>query len=306
MQYDDRTAKVAKYFPIVVGGKAMEPVSIQVALLDACFNRCIGCGHPSRIQRKMSAADWITFISQRKNTESVCYSGGDPMAHPEFNSIMQWHVDSGVKFGMTITGYVPPAIDMQLMAKAAWVRVSLDAVDPEVYAKVRGKTPVHKVLRCIDDMLAVGVNVELGVTLHPDNEAEFANVKSYAEHMGILQVHSRYAYPESNPLWPDADLEQRGVLPFKACSAALYQLYIDSDGTVYPCCVTAGDTRDAPLADGLGNIFLDPWEQVWQQVVAYSRLPVALLPDVCRTCCVQRLSEINNICDKLTMSPSFF
>jgi len=306
MQYDRRTAKIARYWPIVANGALGQPISIQVALTDSCFNRCIGCGHPLRVQRKMTAAQWLTFITGLDRVESVCYSGGDPMAFREFNAVMHWHLDAKVAYGMTITGYVPPYIDMDLMRQAAWVRVSLDAVTPEVYEKVRGATPVYKVLESIDAMLAAGVNVSLGVTLHPDNEDEYANVQAYATAKGITDVEARYAYPNSNPRWPDATLEQRGVLPFNNCHAALYQLYIDSDGSVYPCCITAGDTRDGPTAYSLGNIFTQPWPEIWQTVCEYSKLDIRLLPDVCRTCCVQRLSEINHVCGTMPQGQSFF
>lgn len=306
MMYDNRTAKIARYWPIVANGRNNDPISIQVALTDSCFNRCIGCGHPSRQQKSMTADQWLNFLAQRTGVESVCYSGGDPMAFRDFNKVMQHHVDRRLAFGATITGYVPPYINVHLLAQAAWVRVSLDAVTPEVYEKVRGHTPVFKVLDGIDRMMAAGVKVGLGITLHPDNEDELPNVLRYAADKGITDIDTRYAYPNSNPRWPDATLEQRAVQPFTNCHAALYQLYIDSDGSVYPCCITAGDTRAGPTAHALGNIFTDSWDEVWSAVVAYTRLDIAELPEICRTCCVKRLSEINHVCGKLSLTPSFF
>ena len=174
---NERVAKIARYWPMVEGGKANMPISFQVALTDSCFNRCIGCGHPSREQKKINVHSWLGFLdSLPHKPESICYSGGDPMAYPDFNEVMRWHIDNGVLFGCTITGYVPPTISMVLLSHAEWVRVSLDAIDPEVYAVVRGKTPLHKVLTCIDIMLLWEVNVELGITLHPANEGQLLKI----------------------------------------------------------------------------------------------------------------------------------
>jgi len=308
MEYDRRTAKVARYWPIVEDGKAGVPISLQVALCDACFNRCAGCGHPLRPQRQMEVIDWLKFLNSlpHERLESVCYSGGDPMAYQKFNAVMMYHVTRQLPFGMTITGYVPPHMDMGLMSAARWVRVSLDAVTPEVYAKVRGKTPVAKVLQSIERMQAHNVNVALGITISPDNEEELPNVLAWAKEKGITDIDARYAYPQSNPRWPDYDHEARGMKSFKHCHATLYQMYIDSDGSAYPCCITAGDTRDMPQTLALGNIFSEPWDAIWPRVVEYSKRDIENLPAICRTCCVQRLSEINHICDSLPLGKSFF
>lgn len=304
----ERVAKIARYAHEVEGGWREVPISFQVALTDSCFNRCIGCGHPSRVQACMEEGAWVNFLKRLPVLpESVCYSGGDPMAYPFFNDIMRWHIYYGIKFGCTITGYVPKSINMELLAKAFWIRVSLDAIDSDVYAKVRGKTPLTKVMKSIDDMLKAGVNVELGVTLHPANEDQLPRIKAWAKYKGIKNVDVRYAYPQSNPLWKDVDLETRAVMPFNTCKAALHQLYIDSDGSVYPCCITAGDTRSAAQSNTLGNIYTGTWSVIWDKVIKYSDITKEHLPEVCRTCCIKRLSEINHVHDYLlTTTPSFF
>lgn len=306
MSYDRRTAKIARYYERVVDGKLGEPVSLQVALTDSCFNRCAGCGHPSRPQRRMETTAWLEFLGRLRNIESVCYSGGDPFAFSGINAVMSYHQQRELPFGMTVTGYVPPLINMKLLAAAKWVRVSLDAVTPEVYEKVRGKTPVAKVIQGIDRMLHAGVYVCLGITLSPDNETDYPLVLEFAKSRGITDIDARYAYPQSNPRWPDLDLEKRGVQKFNRCHAVLYQLYIDSDGSAFPCCITAGDTRDSPQSAALGNIFSDKWEAIWERVVEYSRIEIEKLPAICRTCCVQRLSEINQTCDQIPTGKSFF
>ena len=304
MKYDRRTAKIARYIPIVAASTA--PISIQVALTDACFNRCIGCGHPQRQQKTMRAEEWLGFLSSLSGVESVCYSGGDPMAYRQFNVVMSWHIEHSLPFGATITGYVPPYIDTMLLSRAAWVRVSLDAVDEALYERVRGKTPLFKVFDGIDKMLAAGVHVGLGITLHPENEAHYPEVLRWAEGRGITDIDARYAYPASNPAWPDASLDARGVMPFNRCAAALYQMYIDSDGSAYPCCVTAGDTRSAAQGAALGNVLTESWASVWAAARSYSQVTRDKLPEICRTSCVQRLSEINYIAEQAPAGQSFF
>lgn len=311
MQFDKKTAKVAKYYEKVKDGRHGVPISLQVALTDSCFNRCIMCDHPSREQHKMGVDQWLSklnFFADR-GLESICYSGGDPMAYSGINAVMHEHVKLGVEFGMTITGYVPRTVNMFLLAKAKWIRCSLDAVTPEVYEKVRGKTPVHKVLESIEDMLAANVNVALGITLHADNVADLPNVEKWASDRNITDIETHHIVPDSGErAMRVPEKWNRKIEPFQNCHAALYQLYIDAQGDVYPCCITAGDAQAQPQAYSLGNIWgATDWDlDIWPKVIAYSQLNYRDLPPICRTCCIQRLSQINSICGQLKSEKSFF
>lgn len=306
LAYNRRTAKIAAQYARVADGAKGAPISVQVALTDRCFNRCVMCDHPSRQPRTITPEDWLNFLRRVPAIESVCYSGGDPMAYHAFNDVMDYHIDKHIPFGATITGYVPKYIDIARLAKAAWIRVSLDAVTPSVYEVVRGHTPIEKVLRSIDAMLDAHVNVCLGITVHPQNESDLPYVLAYAKAKGITDIDVRPVYPDSSV--ESVDGLERYVQPFNRCHAALYQLYIDADGAVYPCCITAGDTRGVAQGYSLGNIS-DDWAVVWKAVTEYSRLSIDDLPEICRTCCVQRLSEINYVCDRIDEMPargSFF
>lgn len=309
MQFDRKTAKVARYFDRVQGGKFGIPISLQVALCDACFNRCIMCDHPLRDPKRMNAEHWVMALKRfaERGLEAVCYSGGDPMAYSDFNVVMQAHIALGVKFGMTITGYVPPTIDLILLKQAEWVRVSLDAVTPEVYEKVRGKIKVQKVLTSIEAMLAAGVPVALGITEHADNQADLPNVMAWAEAHGITDIETHHLQPFSAPRAVRVpDKWFRKIEPFQNCHAVFYQLYIDASGDVYPCCMTAGDALAAPQAYALGNLWKDHWDdKIWPEVVRYSQLSYSELPKVCADC-IQRLSQINSVCGQMECKKEFF
>ena len=222
------------------------------------------------------------------------------MAYTDFNKVMDEHIALNVKFGMTITGYAPPTIDLSKLAHADWVRVSLDAVTPEIYAKVRGAIPVQKVIKSVDAMIAAGVPVALGITLHGDNIADLPNVMAFAKERGITDIETHHIEPESGPRAIRVPEKwERKIEPFQRCHATLYQLYIDAQGDVYPCCITAGDAHAAPQAYAIGNLWVEQWESIWQKVIAYSELNIKDLPPICRECCIQRLSQINSICDQI-------
>jgi len=312
MKFDRKTAKVSRYFQRVMSPDHIGPISLQVALTDSCFNRCIMCDHPARKKmHRMEVTDWVRKLRLFKDAglESVCYSGGDPMAYTDFNDVMAAHIQLNIRFGMTITGYVPHYIDLNLLNRADWVRVSLDAVTPEVYEKVRGKTPVAKVKDGIERMVKAGVAVGLGITLHADNVADLPNVLAYADTLGIMDIETHHIVPDSGVRAVRVPEKwERKIEPFQNCHAVRYQLYIDAEGDVYPCCITAGDAQAVPQAQALGNLWVDSWDAIWEEVLKYSKLNYKELPEICRTCCIQRLSQINSIVDQLQAqdSKSFF
>lgn len=297
MNYDRRTAKIAMYHRRVANGDLGVPISLQVALTDACFNRCPMCSHPQRKpMHELALEDWISWLAhfKSKGVETICYSGGDPLAYHYINRVMDWHNSCwGIPFGMTIAGHVPAHIDLALLATARWVRVSLDAVTPSVYEQCRGGTPVSKVLDGIKRMKAAGVNVCLGITTHSGNINDLPNVLAFAADNGITDIDMRPVYPDSLP----EAAQPRDIKPFNHCSVVFYQLYISANGDVHPCCITAGDTRCCPMTRQLGNLYRDTWHHIWANAIKFSHLQLPALPEVCRTCCVQRLSEINHVCD---------
>ena len=63
----------------------------------------------------------------------------------------------------------------------------------------------------------------------------------------------------------------------------------------------------APQAAPIANLWRDNWDDViWPATVAYSKLSYNELPAICRSCCIQRLSQINFICGEIEGGKSFF
>ncbi len=74
-------------------------------------------------------------------------------------------------------------------------------------------------------------------------------------------------------------------LGVKGCSAALYNMCIEPDGSVLPC---------QSYYTSLGNILNDPWHSIWQHDLAVSLRERRNLPDECHTCAL--ISECGGGC----------
>jgi radical SAM protein with 4Fe4S-binding SPASM domain len=64
-------------------------------------------------------------------------------------------------------------------------------------------------------------------------------------------------------------------LGVKGCSAALYNMCIDPDGSVIPC---------QSYYQSLGNILADPWEKIWNHDLAVSLRERKGIPAACHDC----------------------
>lgn len=294
------------------------PISIQAAIEDKCFNRCVMCDHPLKPSHRVDSDTWCDFITKasKRGLESVCYTGGDIFAYRDINKIMECHSNIDTVFGILCSGYVPKNVDIDLLKKAEWVRISLDTVDPELYSVIRGKLPIEKVFDSIDYMLENDIEVGLSPTIHNDNCNDIENVIQYAMKKGMY-VDVKTAYPGTYPIdkidW-NKIYKYKDKLPlriysgnyhkFNKCAATLIQWFIDSKGDIYPCCVLGGDVTLESPGYPIGNINED-FEANWINATAFSLLDYKDRPEACNNC-QGRFTEINTIAEKIINSKVFF
>jgi len=303
--------KIARYLDSLKYGWRKIPPSLQIGITDHCFNKCIMCGHWQRPNKSVLAwHDLMPFLAQAKGKglESVCYSGGDPFTYYAINDVMEWHMNNDIKFGFITGGYVPSSIDMSLLKCAQWVRVSLDAIGCDAYANIRGGVLFSEVDNSIKSMIRYGVNVELGITI-----TDISDLRSIFEYAIDNNVKAVSAKPIRGPksigtmLNIDDDLLMAYRGKFDAagiehnlqsnydvhqiithCYACQYQWFIAANGSVYPCCLVAGDTEQGDNLPPLGTI----WDKgIWEKALEFSKAPLTLY---CKqSCMLQRLVDIN-------------
>jgi len=295
-------------------GTDADPVCIQAAITDICFNKCLNCNHHLRADKKIiSGKSWIEFLSSHKGIESVAYLGGDLMTHPDVNEIMEYHLDSGVSFGMVICGYIPPTVNMRLLSYAKWVRVSLDTVDSDTYKRCRGGVGLSKVLNSISKAKRNGVNTELCITVSRHNINNISEIFDYAISMGIgAEIHPMFGseflektvkvIDEYEPIFESNGLEFSffcySNLKFKRCVAPYYQVYIDTDGDIYPCCASSGDLHTSKSKMTMGNI--SDWNGFLRNRETHTMKYFA-----CKDCC-DNTTRINHVVESNPIKNNFF
>lgn len=307
-----KISKILQYSDRV--GTTMDPVCIQAAITDHCFNKCLNCDHHLRDEKKIITGwDWIKFLERHPGIESVAYLGGDIMTHPDLNKIMEYHVRSKTAFGIVSCGYIRPTVDLHLLANVRWYRVSLDTVDPIVYEKCRGGISLQKILGSIDIALSAGIKVGLEITVSKHNKDLIGEVFEYAFEKFIpVEVHpcfgeefdetttriiENYIYKfKANNL--EFSFFCYSNFQFTKCVAPYYQIYIDTDGDIYPCCASSGDLQVDKMKTIMGNI--SDWEGFLK-----NRSTHKMKYKACANCC-DNTTRINYVNENYDPVKNFF
>lgn len=330
--------KVAIYIDSIRQGWRHFWPSLQIGITDECFNNCPMCGHWKRKNKMtMDLESLITLLSKGKalGLDSVCYSGGDPMAvlGKYWHDVIRWHEREALPYGMVIAGYLN-GLDPELLTSAKWIRCSLDTVDKDLYKKIRGGTiTLYQVLRDIRAMVVAGVNVELDLTMHKLNIHNIAKVVERGVNLGVKRITIKAIRKHSNMGWDKGKfygtlnelgdaaklLEKAGIsnniktfresylgqsrkmtsgLLDTRCWMVLLQSFVDANGKFYHCCTTAGDTES--------NSRLLPYRNGYADALRFHNISLDRLPHICKNECILRHTITNRLAEELNKEVCFF
>ncbi len=287
----------AKYY-----GKAIKPAFIRAIIGNTCNLKCVMCPHHSNEIKPTHKTDF--FQVNRAMTwdmlERLARDSGDlkakvliggieePLLHPEIYSFIRLCRQEGVPQVHIITnGQLLNSERSRLLLKAGITSldISLDAVDPETYYRIRG-SDLHRVEANIDKFLdlrdTLGVSCPVRTSLirnpeiSPEMEALFKqkwlekvdgvsviNIAEYQEkNMRLCQTNKQvealvqYYMQQSNGRWP--------------CTFPFTEMDVLPDGRVYYCIETRfrlGFEEAKTMGDYCTQSLLDVWQgEAFQQL----------------------------------------
>lgn len=319
-----RDGKALHYADSLSKGFRLFPPSLQIGVTDHCFNTCIMCGHWKREEKhilKFESLKRFLNIGKSLGLETVCYSGGDPFAYADLNRLMRWHIRNNVDYGFITAGYLPKFVDPELVSHARFVRISLDSISH--YDTCRGGVPFKLVDESIrklrESRLCLGITITKYNYKDLEELVNYAILHNFAEVRSWVVRHELDLLPKDqtqllqslvflSEMLDDAKIENNfdtaidaltdgENISFPHCKATLYQLFINADGSIYPCCIVAGDTEDSSHAPAFGSIndisSIREWKEKWELIRWFSTLPKESLYPCCKSGCIPRLSYLN-------------
>ena len=315
----------------VRGGIPARPVHVQIILSDLCNQACrfcsyrdptytssqkffeikaLGAGlrkdedHPERNYNpnRMIPYDKATEIlddCEKLGVQAIQYTGGgEPTVHPKFREILERTPLNGLEYSVVTNGInVTKKGYADVIARGAWVRVSLDAGKASTYSNIRcvpesqfeDACQAIRLMREAREKLGTACVIGVGFVVTPDNWREVYDATKLAKDCGAdnIRISAQFSAQDERLFsdfhgvcssWCRAavdefdgpefrvydrfsqkleDLRQKAP-DYDRCGYQYFTTYIGGDLNVYRCCVTSYNDRGL-----LGSIkdrrFADLW-----------------------------------------------
>ena len=137
-----------------IKNKKVNPWVVELDPTTACNLACHGCISANLLNQGGFERERIKNLAKEFYENGikavVLIGGGEPMAHPEFGTIVDYFYQQDIHVGVTSNGTMIRRYLNSLAKHTKWVRISLDAGSNEVFQKYRphasGKSQFDKVV----------------------------------------------------------------------------------------------------------------------------------------------------------------
>jgi MoaA/NifB/PqqE/SkfB family radical SAM enzyme len=308
------------------------PVHIEVDPTAFCNHDCVRCsytqeidgprketiyqqGHVLNDARFIELLDEFTEIGMRAITFS---GGGEPLTHPNINGMLKSVIDHKLEFGVITNLSV--AVDMDLLGKATWVRVSLDAATKQTHTFLHRPRGLRQdfdrvtsnicALRKANDQLDIGLNF----IIQPENYLEIFDAAALGKELGASYIRFVPAISTTpldySKIWGEISQQQEKALSlctnnftvqiqkerfsalanskknYSSCHKQRIHPLLGADGIIYPCC----QLKYYPQHN-LGSIYEGSFREVWEGTRRAEWLK-ALDVSQCPTCWFDKTNEL--------------
>lgn len=169
-------------------GERCNPLYIRIKPTNICNHNCYYC-HYKNSYLTLDEYNPTDFIPHGKMMEilddmgkigvkAVTFSGGgEPLVYQYIEEAMEKVLELGIDLSIITNGSMLTGRKAEILAHAKWVRISIDSIDPEKYARMRGIS-------------------ENAMQILQNNIKEFAQIKSDDCELGVNFVIGKENYQE--------------------------------------------------------------------------------------------------------------
>lgn len=185
-------------------GERCNPLYIRIKPTNACNHNCYYCHYknPYLTLDEYHSNDYIPhdkmmeIIEDMKKMEvkAVTFSGGgEPLIYPFIEEAMEKILEAGIDLSIITNGSMLAGKKAQILAKAKWVRISIDSIDSGNYARIRRISEdamttllsnIGEFAKIKDEECELGVNFVIG----KENYKEITDVATIMKALGVNHV----------------------------------------------------------------------------------------------------------------------
>lgn len=185
-------------------GKRCNPLYIRIKPTNRCNHNCEYC-HYRNAYLNLDEYNPMDEIPREKMLEiigdmvlmkvkAVTFSGGgEPLLYPYIEETMENILKAGIDLSIITNGCLLKGKKAMLLAKAKWVRISVESINDDEYCAVRGIKKGSFVELCQNiknfaeikqDSCELGINVVVG----KDNYKELRDIAHLMKNLGVNHV----------------------------------------------------------------------------------------------------------------------
>ena len=185
-------------------GERCNPLYIRIKPTNLCNHNCYYCHYknPYLTLDEYNPNDCIPHDKmmeivddmRKMKVKAVTFSGGgEPLVYPYIEETMEKILEAGIDLSIITNGSLLTGRKAEILAKAKWVRISIDSIIPENYAKIRGISvnAMDNLLKNIEDFAKIkNDHCELGVNfvIGQENYKEITDVAMTMKKLGVNHV----------------------------------------------------------------------------------------------------------------------
>ena len=316
----------AKLAALQAPGPDLEfPVSVELSLTSQCPQNCLWCSDRSLRSRSpdrldLGLLDRLFADLARGGTRGVTIEGGgEPTHSPLFPGAARAARARGLAVGLITNGLnlFRPGLSLDDYRGFEWIRVSLDATEPETYRALKGTDGFAEVMANLGRLAALrpGLTLGAGYVLtnqndHPEALARLAetlrglgldylHIRPVVDHpamvsrrdLGFLRAEGDFSV--NLAALADNAASGNGNLP---CLTHSLSSVIGADGLVWLC----GRLNADPAARPLGDLARAGFAEIWAGDERRRQANLAASAEFCRIHCPPcRLTKYNRLIHRL-------
>lgn len=186
-------------------GKRIAPIYVRIKPTNYCNHNCYYCSYADSelgLRDSVNRKDQIPWDKMQEiisdmremRVKAVTFSGGgEPLVYPYIVETMQKVLNAGIDLSIITNGQMLKDERALVLSKAKWVRISMDSLNAETYAKVR-RIPVSFFDEVCDNIKRFSqiknANCELGINfvVNHENADQVYDMAKMVKDLGVNHI----------------------------------------------------------------------------------------------------------------------
>lgn len=262
----------------MLAGDYVPPVTCEIDLSNRCQLKCSFCMYKKYRSDELVDLDLDIYKClfrdfRRINLESITFTGGgEPLVNDNAVEMIDIALQHDLDIGLITNGIALDNLPTYMLNSFKFIRISLDAADPETYKKIKGADYFDKVVANTRQAIEkAGRKVTIGwsYVVCSHNKGSIDVAKKLAKEVGVSYIQFKPAwingkvYAFSFPATPKGEdiylahrYEAEETMP---CMVAGLIGVIGANAKVYYCCQHRGESNYE-----VGDLNREDFDSIWR------------------------------------------